>query len=165
MDLLSMLGYGNPSPNPALVSGGKRVGYIGSSAAQRQGTSPIDGAISGIAQFGAPIDSVAKAGGASTPSFMDGLTGWKGTDGVEHTGWGSLALGGAQGLMGLYQGMKQYGMAEDQFEESQRQYNQDYAAQKQITNADMEDRQRARVASNSGAYQSVSDYMAKNGIR
>jgi len=95
----------------------------------------------------------------------DSIFGYKGADGIQHNGWGGAALGLGQGLLSGYQGMKQFGLAEDQFKESQRQYEQNYAAQKQVTNADMEDRQRARVASNPGAYQSVNDYMTKNGIK
>lgn len=63
------------------------------------------------------------------------------------------------GLGSLYMGMKQYGLARDGFAESKRQYNQNYAAQKTLTNGQLEDRQRARVASNPGAYESVGSYM------
>lgn len=61
--------------------------------------------------------------------------------------------------------MKQYGLAEDAFKENQRQFNINYAAQKSLTNSQLEDRQRARVASNPTGYQSVGDYMNQNGIK
>ena len=80
-------------------------------------------------------------------------------------GWGGLALGAAQGLMGGYMGLQQLGMAKKSFKENQRQFNLNFDAQKRTTNAALEDRQRARIASNSGAYQSVGDYMDKNGVR
>ena len=76
----------------------------------------------------------------------------------------SQVMGGAKGLFDAYNSMKMFGLAEDQFDQSKEEFNKNYNAQRQTTNANMEDRQRARVASNSGAYQSVSDYMNKNRI-
>lgn len=80
-------------------------------------------------------------------------------------GWGGTALGAAQSLFSGYMGMKQYGMAKKELAESKRQFELNYGAQKNLTNSQLEDRQRARVASNSGAYQSVGDYMNQNGIK
>lgn len=40
-----------------------------------------------------------------------------------------------------------------------------YEAQKKTTTASLEDRQRARMTSNAGAYQSVDDYMSQNGMK
>ena len=80
-------------------------------------------------------------------------------------GWGGLALGGASGLASTIMGMKQYGLAKKSLAENKRQFQLNYDAQKQTTNTRLEDRQRARVASNAGAYQSVGDYMGTNGIR
>lgn len=85
-------------------------------------------------------------------------------NGISQQGWGGLALGAAQGLGNLYLGMQQYGLAKDALANARRQFDINYGAQKKLTNANLEDRQRARVASNSGAYQSVGDYMAKNGL-
>ena len=104
-------------------------------------------------------------GGSSTPSFGQSAFGFTDKNGMKTNGWAGAALGLGQGLMQGFQGMQQYGMAKKAFKEGQRQYNQDYAAQKKLTNANLEDRQRARVASNSGAYQSVSEYMEKHGIK
>ena len=80
-------------------------------------------------------------------------------------GWGGLALGAAQGLGSAWMGMKQYGLAQDMFKENKRQYNQNYAAQKSMINSQLQDRQRARVASNPGAYQSEAEYMNQNRIK
>ena len=118
----------------------------------------------------AASDAVAAATGGGNmfnngEGFLGTMLSSKGADGIERQGWGGMALGLGQGLLSGYQGMQQYGMAKDAFEESKRRYEKNYAAQKQITNADLEDRQRARVASNAGAYQSVSEYMNKNGIK
>lgn len=104
-------------------------------------------------------------GGMGKPTFGQSAFGFTDKNGVKTNGWAGAALGLGQGLLQGYQGMQQYGLAKKAFKEGQRQYNQDYAAQKQLTNANLEDRQRARVASNSGAYQSVSEYMEKNGIK
>ena len=77
----------------------------------------------------------ASFGGNSTPTFMQGLLGHTDKYGVKTNGWGGAALGLGQGLMQGFQGMQQYGMAKKAFKEGQRQYNQNYAAQKKLTNA------------------------------
>lgn len=89
----------------------------------------------------------------------------KNADGTTDMGWGTSAMGLAQAGVGLYSGLQQYGMAKKQLEEGKRQYDANYAAQKTTTNAQLEDRQRARVASNAGAYDSVGNYMNQNGIK
>ncbi len=80
-------------------------------------------------------------------------------------GWGGLALGVGQGLFNGYLGLQQLGMAKKAFGENQRQFNLNYDAQRRTTNAALEDRQRARLASNPGAYQSVGDYMNQYGVK
>lgn len=98
--------------------------------------------------------------GATIPG--QGGNWWDGATGPN--GWGGMALGAASGLMQGFLGMKQYGLAKKTLEENKRQFQMNYDAQKQSTNTRLEDRQRARVASNSGAYQSVGDYMGANKI-
>ena len=104
---------------------------------------PMKGATGGVT----PIDS----------NWYDGMLG--------SDGWGGLALNAAGGLASTFLGMKQYGLAKQTLAENKRQFQLNYDAQKQTTNTRLEDRQRARVASNAGAYQSVGDYMAVNGIK
>ena len=99
------------------------------------------------------------------PSFMQGLTGYTDQEGIKTDGWGGLALGAASALGGAFMGMKQYGMAKQQLSESKRQFDMNYGAQRQTINTELEDRQRARVASNPSAYQSVGDYMNQNKVR
>ena len=94
-----------------------------------------------------------------TPSFLDGFLGTPGKQ-----GWGGLAIGTAGGIGNLFMGMQQYGLAKQALATTKEQLNRNYEAQKVTTNAEMQDRQRARVASNPGAYVSVSDYMKQNGI-
>ncbi len=115
---------------------------------------------------GTDIPNIGASGvpGIPTPnmggSWFDGMVGTK-----ETPGWGGMAMGAASGLASAYMGMQQYGLARDTLNQHKAEYAANYDAQKRTTNAGMEDRQAARVASNAGAYQSVGDYMAKNGIR
>lgn len=97
------------------------------------------------------------------PAAQNSGLGWNNMLGPD--GWGGQALGVAQGLFNGYLGLQRLGMAKDEMKEIKRQFNLNYDAQKRTTNAALEDRQRARIASNPGAYQSVGDYMNQNGIR
>lgn len=101
------------------------------------------------------------------PDFfsLDGFLGGTNANGTKLNGWGGAALGLLQGLGSAYMGMKQYGLAKEQLQFSKDSFNKNYESQKSMTNASMEDRQRARIAANPGAYQSVGVYMAKNGIK
>ena len=104
--------------------------------------------------------------GAFTKWMQDsGMLGSTNDKGIKTDGWGGLALGAATGIGGLYLGMQQYNLAKDALANNKAQFERNFAAQKTTTNAELEDRQRARVASNSGAYQSVGDYMSQNGIK
>ena len=98
------------------------------------------------------------------PTLWDSFLGYKKVDGTAVNGFGGLALGAASGLGNLWMGMKNYGLAKNQLAFQEDAYAKNYAAQAKITDAALEDRQRARVAANPTAYASVSDYMAKNGI-
>jgi hypothetical protein len=84
---------------------------------------------------------------------------------TDKPGWGAPMLGAIGGLANTFLGMQMYGLQKDKLAEAKRQYNQDYQINKQLTNSRLEDRQRARVASNAGAYQSVGDYMNQYGVK
>ncbi|GEK52348.1 hypothetical protein [Vreelandella venusta] len=99
------------------------------------------------------------------PTLLQSLTGYTDSSGIKSNGWGGMALGAASGLGSAYLGMKQYGMAKKQLSESKRQFDLNYGAQRQMVNTDLEDRQRARVASNPTAYESVGSYMDRNKVR
>lgn len=101
-------------------------------------------------------------GGAFNQNSMFGGVG---ANGQQTMGWVSPAIAITQGILGLQQGRAAQRLAEDQLSESKRQFDLNYGAQRQTLNTQLEDRQRARVASNPGAYQSVSDYMNQNRIR
>ena len=98
----------------------------------------------------------------NSPSFMGGLLGYEGKNGYV-PGWGGMALSAASGIGQSLMSMKQYGLMKDQLKEQKRQFDINYAMQKKAFNSQVEDRQRARVASNPGAYESVTDYMKKYG--
>ncbi|MCM2973725.1 hypothetical protein [Larsenimonas suaedae] len=104
-------------------------------------------------------------GGGASPFSSLGLFGGTDADGNQVNGWAGSAIGLGQGLLGAYMGMKQYGLAKDALKQSKAQFEKNYAAQRQMTNSRLEDRQRARVASNPDAYQSVSGYMDKYGVK
>ena len=84
---------------------------------------------------------------------------------IRDQGWGMPALQAATGAFNAWMGMKNYGLAKRQLAENQQQFGLNFDAQRTTTNSQLEDRQRARVASNAGAYQSVGEYMGQNGIK
>ena len=158
MDILSnALGMGNSNPDETDFS---TVGGYSPVAPYRQPGNLVNGGMVGT--------GVGTAGGAAStfsPTWLQSLTGY--TDkstGAKVNGWGGLALGAAQGIGSAYMGSKQLSLAQDTFKENKRQFQLNYNNQKKNINTQLEDRQRARVASNSGAYQSVGDYMNKNGL-
>lgn len=101
-------------------------------------------------------------------SFLDQFT-WDnfldkaGPDGGK--GWGGLALGAANSLLSAFMGMKNYGLAKDQFNFQKDSWQKEYDAQKGLTNASLEDRQRRRVAENPSLAQDTASYMAKYGVK
>jgi hypothetical protein len=115
----------------------------------------------------AAMSTVTPGGGGSILDQFKSLP-WlttKDSSGVTTQGWGGIGLGAVQGLSNAFMGMQQYNLAKQQLEEGKRQYDQNYSAQRSTTNAQLEDRQRARVAANPGAYQSVGDYMNQYGVK
>lgn len=123
--------------------------------------------------YGAPTTMLGQLGISITDTLKSankwmqdvGLIGGKDDKGNTFNGWGGLALGTAQGLGSIYMGMKQSELQKDSLNFQKDAFNKNYAAQKSQINSQLEDRQRARIASNSGAYQSVGDYMNQYGVR
>ena len=89
------------------------------------------------------------------------------TSKMTNSGYGTAlaTVGALNGLFNSWLGMKQYGLAKDQFKENKRQFELNYGAQKNLTNSRLEDRQRARLASNPNAYRSVGEYMTQYGVK
>lgn len=82
--------------------------------------------------------------------------------------YGSTITGGLQaagGLWGAYNGMQQNKLVKQQMANSLNQWNKNYANQVAAYNTRLEDRQRARVAANPDAYESVDSYMQKNRLK
>ncbi len=132
--------------------------------------SPYQGVMNGYTQPAAPITTAAvKPVSQILPnggkSMWDGFLGTTDKNGLRTDGWGMTALSAATGLFNGYMGMKQYGLAKDQLNFQKDAFYKNYEAQKSSINSSLEDRQRARVASNSSAYQSVGDYMNKFGVK
>lgn len=78
--------------------------------------------------------------------------------------WGGLGLNAAQGLFNGWLGMRQLDMAKKNFNENKRQFNLNFGAQRNLTNSQLEDRQRTRRASQPGQHEDVASYMAKWGV-
>lgn len=133
----------------------------GSGASQPSQGLDVSSLIGGYNQSGAG----AQAGGFMD-RFLPGMLSTTDANGMKTQGWGGLALGGAQALLGGYMGFKQLGLAKDQMRESRRQFDLNYNAQRNMTNSQMEGRQRALIAGggSEGNYQSVGDYMKKYGV-
>ena len=121
--------------------------------------------------MGLPTNPV--SAGVVSPGVMDQFNDWfnnsgflqkKDASGMTSGGWGTAGLGIAQGLGNAWMGMQNLKVAKDTLKANKEQFALNYGAQKQTTNTALEDRQRARVAANSTAYQSVGDYMNKNRI-
>lgn len=85
--------------------------------------------------------------------------------------WGKLGFGlqSAAGLFNAYNGYKQLGLAEDQFNFQRDYANTNLANQAAVTNADMEHRQRMRMESaritGDEADRRINAYMDKNSVR
>lgn len=107
-----------------------------------------------------PLD---QAGGG--PGIFGSLMPTYGANGqMTGQGWGGLALNAASSMFNAYMGMKQYGLAKDQFAESKKQFGMNFDAQRRTTNASLADRQRTRVLDSPGSFESVAEYMSKYGI-
>lgn len=122
----------------------------------------------GVPNFSQPV-----ATGQSSGGMFSGLgkslkdSGFLGsTDmntGIKTDGFGGLALGAGQGLLSAFMGMKQYGLGKETLAQNKKVFDMNYNAQRQTTNASLEDRQRARLDRNPNN-ESVESYMKKNGI-
>lgn len=160
---------------PVAVPGtaGAPPAMIGADYEQMPGQGMFAG--SAVNRSMAPMATPSPSLMTTDPNMGNSFTGWLRSNGVIDSidpqtgqkvgGYGGLALGAVQGLGSLYLGMQQYNLAKDALANSKSQFERNYAAQKTTTNASLEDRQRARVASNGGAYQSVGEYMAQNGVK
>ena len=137
---------------------GFQEGNLGGYGLQANGASIATPGLTGGVGIAAPA-------AVGQRSIMDSFLQQRNLDGTTSGGYGQAALGVLQGVGGLYLGMQQYNLAKDSLAASKEQFNRQFEVNKNLTNSRLEDRQRARVASNSSAYQSVGDYMNKNGVK
>lgn len=127
----------------------------------------LDTMSSGFTDSANTFGSVSLGDTSGGGSFLDGiLGGFGGSSSGAMTGlqMGQLGLGGVTSLLNGYLGFQNLGLAKKQYQSQLDQFNKQWDANKKLTNASLADRQAARVASNSNAYQSVDDYMKKYGI-
>lgn len=129
------------------------------------------GSLSGMPSTGGfegiNLPSILNSDNNPTKSWKDGL--FTKTDSATGlTTKGSLATGMDifGGLASAYLGWQQFNLAKDQLAQNKKIFNLNFANQAQSVNTQLEDRQRARVASSStGAYESVGSYMDKNAVK
>lgn len=98
---------------------------------------------------GVPISAV-----ATTPNkegIFGGFLQGKNADGSTYGGWGQAGMGILQGGSNLFMGMKNYGLMRDQLDFQKKMANQNYGAQKTLTNNTLEAQNIARAASREGA--------------
>lgn len=74
-------------------------------------------------------------------------------------------IGAITGGIGAWQGMQQNKLMREIMQQQAGQFNEQMNLSKQNINRNIEDRQRARVASNPVAYESVDSYMKKYGVK
>lgn len=147
---LAGMSYGSGEPTSLLAN----IGAAGGGAAVN--TAPASA--TGLSSLFSSL--FAEKGLFSQSSMFGGLD----DKGAASGGWVGPAAGIASTIFGAIQGNNQLKLAKDSFAESKRQFDANYAAQRQSTNTQLEDRQRARVAANPGAYESVDTYLNKNRI-
>lgn len=95
-------------------------------------------------------------------------TGWLGTANNWMSNNADLmkaGIGLVTGGVGAWQGMQQNRLMRDNMQQQASQFREQMNLSKQNINRNIEDRQRARVASNPTAYESVDSYMKKYGVK
>lgn len=85
-------------------------------------------------------------------------------DGIKTEGWGGAALGAANSIFSAYMGMKQYGLAKEQFAFNKDMTTRNFNAQANLTNSHMADRQSARRAAGENV-QDVAGYLNQYGVK
>ena len=93
-----------------------------------------------------------------------GLFGFGDAAGMSGLQMGQLGLGALSGLANGYFGFQNMKLAQNQAKQAQQNWDKQWNANVKSTNTSLADRQKARVASNPNAYESVDSYMKKYGI-
>lgn len=103
--------------------------------------------------------------GAYVPTTSDKWFGY--TDpktGMQYNGMLAPTVGAAAAVGNTWLGMKNYGLAKDQFSFQKDAFNKNYLAQKNQMNAQMEGMHAARLAAGD-TNESLADYMARYGVK
>lgn len=99
--------------------------------------------------------------GFTTPPAASGLFGVQGLTGMGALGMGLQSL---DSLGKLFSGMQTYKLGKETLNFQKDAFNKNFENQRKMTNAALEGRQRARVASNPTGYLSVDEYMNRYGV-
>ena len=91
---------------------------------------------------------VGGGGGVTNPTFVQSMLGYTDKNKNYIPGWGGMALGLAQAGLGAYLGFKQLSQGEDQLDESTRQFDLNYNAQKALINDQLNWQHNARLNNN-----------------
>lgn len=110
-----------------------------------------------------PNDALGTPGGGGLRGLFDGFLG-SAKDGIKTDGWGSSAIGAANSIFGAYMGMKQYGLAKEQFKFNKDMTTRNFNAQAGLTNSSLADRQGSRRAAGESV-QDVASYMGQYGVK
>lgn len=140
---------------------------FGGTTAVNQGANQSLVNFPGFGGAGSAGAATGASGGGGFGNLFSRQSLFGGTDpntGMSTGGWAPVALGAGQAIFGALQGNKAMGLAEKQFKEGQRQFDLNFDAQRKTINTQLEDRQRARNASNSTAYENTDDYLRKNRV-
>jgi len=105
-------------------------------------------------------------GGAAAfqPSWFESFMGYKDPTGFQTMGWGPAVFGMGKSLFDGWLGMEKLDLAKDSLNFQKDAFSKQFENQRTLTNAELRDRQAARVASNPTAYQTVDEYMKANGV-
>jgi len=118
-------------------------------------------------QYGLDTSVGATGGTTTSPGFTGMQKMWGGTNaaGESTMGWGTAGLKVGQTLLNGYLGLQSLGVAKDQLDFQKKAFNMNYQSQKQATNRQLRDRQMRRQHERPDYYQSVGEYMNKNGVK
>jgi len=117
------------------------------------------------------------SGAPSSPTAMGQLGDWfqgtfnsaptQGQGAMPSNAWGNFGsmMQGIGAVGGLFLGGQQLGMAKDQFAQTQKNWEMNYANQRQLTNQQLLDRQRARSAASSSYAKPDSAWEKENLIK
>lgn len=114
--------------------------------------------------YGQGVGGASSVTAGGSRSFMDSMMGGKNQDGSSFNGWGGAAIGAAGSIFNAYMGMKQYGLAKEQFAFNKDMTTRNFNAQANLTNSHLADRQSARRAAGENV-QDVSGYMGQYGVK